>query len=352
MPLKLPLLMPEDDVKACAVLERLAARPDLDSWKALADLKYELLLPEVPSEDPFGRDVLHALVEVSWEAWKGDRDSCRRGLFLGLMGDVDEGMPPWLNHGIADAHARLGTVIGEEKGMSHSEDSLALGRLLQTFHLIEGFVRPNLVLAAFLMKIAAGDSPTVKCVLLHNGRMASFRKTLERYDEALGEFKAATGAPPTIEVLRAFAESFKEGSERDVDAQGSIRVGLGTIRNAIAHHDFDIREGTVRIRWRLRKGGTGGPYLLLPPDDLQKNLLRLRGLGAMLVAWEETMMIAFGPRGGDIEQANDEMRRVWKLWFEHCDWSDHQARLRVLGNQSPLTTADGAAPPPNPSEPL
>lgn len=72
---------------------------------------------------------------------------------------------------------------------------------------------------------------------------------------------------------------------------------LRAVRDAIAHHDFDIYNGQVRLRWVFHASdGHPGRKDIMAVDELGEDLSYLRGLVIAFFSWDNMMMAVCLPQ--------------------------------------------------------
>lgn len=283
----------EDLEKSISLM--LAARrgPTLKRWTALADCYYEMSFREDIEDDEdedLGLKILHALVELSWWGWKRDADMCLAGLRVGQEGDEADGIPPFLNIRIGFAHLELAVMFDQVGDLALSKDGQALGLLLLAFHTTEAFVRPGMVMATFLLRILAGEEVIIGEVLREKGgrgRIKSYSDVRNKFVKAIKDAKGELGSLGYLNVL----DGFMTPDRRARADTSKVDLDLRAVRDAIAHHDFDIYDGQVRLRWVFHaRGGRPGQKDTMTVDELDDNLSYLRGLVMAFFAWENMMM--------------------------------------------------------------
>ena len=284
----------EDLERNLELLMKARRRATLKNWLALADFHYDMTFeqdePVEDGEEDFGRSLLHALVELSWRAWKRDADTYLAGLRAGQDGIEESGVPPFLNMRMGLAHIELSIFFDQAGELSLSDDAQALGMLLLTFHVSEAFVRPAMVMATFILDILAGKEASIEKVLRSKngrGRIRSYDDVRSRLEESIEAARKELGSRKCLNVL----DRLLNPSDDEETDQSRLDLSLRAVRNAVAHHDFDIFEGEVRLRWVWHaRGGQPGRKDVLPLEELDDNLRTLRGLVMTFFAWENTML--------------------------------------------------------------
>ena len=285
----------EDLEKSIGLMLEARRRSTLKRWIALADCYYDMSFEgedeEEDAEEDLGRNILHALVELSWWGWKRDADLCLAGLRIGQEGNDTNGIPPFLNIRIGFAHMELAVMFDQVGNLALSEDGQALGLLLLAFHMTEAFVRPGMVMATFLLRVLTGEKVTIGEVLREKGgrgRIKSYSAVRNKFVKAIKDAKMELGSLGYLNVLDGFMAPDRK-ARGDVS---KVDLNLLAVRDAIAHHDFDIYEGEVRLRWVYHaRGGRPGHKDTMSVEELDENLRYLRGLVIVFFAWEN-MMIA------------------------------------------------------------
>jgi hypothetical protein len=156
------------------------------------------------------------------------------------------------------------------------------------------------------MLIAIDEKPSLEQVLKGgNKEIASFDETRGKFRNAMKKMKRKQIANNAINTLEGLWKSTMEDN-KDL---GERRIDLTRVRNAIAHHDFDIKNGIVRIRWvHYARKGEPSKHDILDPRDLESNLYGLRGLYATFLAWEDMIEIITQPSPSAIVSDEDMMR--------------------------------------------
>jgi len=278
--------------------------PGIDTWMILADKLYSETFDSSTtneeeeemmekSDDEAGfilfDDVLRALVEVSWEAWVSDQERCRSCIEIGLMGDMKNGIPPFLNMRAGSAHLELALFLERMGEISLTHNAQALGRILLLFHMSEAFIRPGMATAAFLLHVWIGDATNLNDILLRNHphrglQMATYGMTRDSFINSIRSSKKQFQDRDCLDTLYSFMEN------------DDAEMTLGELRNAIGHHNLDIIEGEVRLGW-MKGYPDWEPNMLksIPPDDMKDIIWGTRGLVVTLHAWERLMMMVFFP---------------------------------------------------------
>jgi len=194
------------------------------------------------------------------------------------------------------AHLELAVMFDQVGGLCLSDDAQALGLLLLAFHTSEAFVRPGMVMATFYLRILNEEEVRIGEVLRDRkgeGRIKSYSEVREHFVKAIKETKQSLGALPYLSSLEEFMTDTREVSQESLGADLDLRA----VRDAIAHHDFDIFEGDVRLRWVFHaRGGNPGKKDIISVDNLDESLRNLRGLVISFFAWENMMMATCLPQ--------------------------------------------------------
>jgi len=268
--------------------------PSLETWTSLADETFVQTFGEDEGSEPEDhggdlQELLHALVEVSWEAWNIDCDRMREAMKVGLFGDESGGTPPFLSPRMGYAHIELGVLQSQVGELMLSDDARALGDLLLIFNLSEGFIRPGMAMATFLLHIMTGNATTVEAELrMDDGRggVWYYRRTRERFIDAITSSLAENGHNEYLLVLDRWMN-------REVD--GTI-MNLSDLRNAVGHQDFSIEDGTTKLNWTWHaKSGDPGKVDILTLEQLEEGLGGLRSLAMTFIVWEGVMASVLRP---------------------------------------------------------
>jgi hypothetical protein len=318
--MEFPMRSEKDMERSFELLLRARKAPSVETWDALAFYEYGQMFGfNPPGDEMLGTMLLHALVEVSWEAWKKDPNRCRKGLLVGLGDHEGKGIPPFLNRNLSRSHVEL-VLLHERVGpLCLSTNAYSLGNLLLTFHILEAFIRPGTVMATFLMDVTAGKKVKVEKVLKRGWKIASFYWIKEKLEIAINNLRENGMDFEFLKVFDEFLESVKDEDVGDLD-DGEIerRVALEGIRNAIAHHDFDIIDGTAKLNWMWHAKNTKqGLIDKVEPEDLQSNLNKLRGCVTTYAAWVIMLGGVFAHRKipEDINRTDlIELAKNWFIW--------------------------------------
>ena len=308
----------------------------LETWIALADAFMEDIFDkgtaeEEEEEEKLAKEesveevilfdeVLHALVEIAFEAYKSDPDRCRNWIGVGLYGENETGLPPFLNMRAGSAHIELALFIERLGEISLSSNGLTLGRTLLLFHMAEGFIRPGMASAAFLLRVWMGMNGSFGDELLRNYQsgefeMASYGKTRTRFIERISSARLMFPQREGLALLERFMD----------DAEAELT--LKQIRNEIAHHNLDFLEGTVRLGWM-----TGYPkwdekqLVTISIERMKEILWGMRGFVMTLMAWEIMMATVFFPPldldefdasviAEGIHRDLTMIRQIFQVWF-------------------------------------
>ena len=147
-----------------------------------------------------------------------------------------------------------------------------------------------MVMATFLLRILAGEDVTIGEVLREKGgrgRIKSYMDVRNKFVKAIKDAKGDLGSLGYLNVLDGFMTPDRKAR---ANASG-VDLDLIAVRNAIAHHDFDIYDGQVRLRWVFHaRNGRPGEKDTMTVDELDENLKNLGGLVVAFFAWENMMM--------------------------------------------------------------
>jgi len=275
--------------------------PGIPTWTALADRLFEDSSDVSTVEDEEKEyeekeideinydEILHALVEVAWEAWKNNPSQCQSWVRVGIEGDMESGIPPFLNMRAGTAHLNLALFLERAGEITLSQNAQTLGRVLLLFHMSEAYVRPGMATGAFLLNIWMGNPCSFEDILLYNHKwrgieMATYGATRDSFLNAIQASQKIYQNRMCLDVLDNFMSN--ENAE----------VTLSELRNAVGHHNIDILDGAIRIGWLKGYPNFDDNYLKsIPFDDLKDFLWSLRGFVMTLSSWEHMMLIVFQP---------------------------------------------------------
>lgn len=261
--------------------------PSAGGLREIAGLRYRLQYGSEEWAESLPLKALPRLVELVVLAWNKDAVKTRDILILGLNGDIGSGFLPFLNRKTTDASARLEFMI---QTFNVQPNPKALAQLLLSFELLEGILRPTMILAGYLLLVAReqANKPLLDYLVDAQGWLTGFEEAENLVQDALAPFKKANETKEFADELQKFLVSFKSAKPGDGDQQLPLR----DLRNLIAHHDFEIRNGTVELGWlsnRRKKIFT--PIGLLTPELLDQNRRALLGLASLLVGWEDSLVV-------------------------------------------------------------
>ena len=276
--------------------------PGLNTWISLADLLYEETFGDSTVEEEEKEaemraegevimydDLLHALVEVTWEAWVSNPERCRSWVQVGIEGDTKTGLPPFLNMRAGSAHLDLALFMERAGEITLTENSQALGRALLLLHMSEAYIRPGMATAAFLLRVWMKKEGSFEDDLLykHNRRgfeMASYGATRAGFKDRITAAKKMYKERSCLEVLD------------NLISNDDAELTLSELRNAIGHHNLDILDGAIRIGW-VKGYPEWDPENLktISSERLKDILWGMRGLVMTLLTWERMMLMVFNP---------------------------------------------------------
>ena len=280
----------EAEDKKIAAVAAAAKSPSLANVLELAKIHHENSFPqggETAIEESDASEFLAGVVELSYRAWLANPTEFWNATEFGLRGRGKRS--PYLHRNLMEASARVSILIdimGEE-AFRLPPDALSLGRLMIVHETLEGAVRPAMALLAHHASLITGGSTAIEDILLaKDGKLASFDDVRDSFQGAVAAAKKGGTTPPYLLAVNDLLTSTRHGKK----TVPTPRVDLAVIRNAIAHHDYTIlRDGTVHMREGYYSRTSPGMVDIQTPAQLHENVLLLRGVTALLLAWENTL---------------------------------------------------------------
>lgn len=285
-----PTWIEAEDRKIAAVAAAVKA-PSLANVLSFAKIHHANSFPlgEETLEESDADEFLAGVVELSYRAWFADPVEFWAATDFGLRGKG--GRSPFLHRNLMEASARVSIlvdVMGAE-AFPLPPDALSLGRLMIIHETLEGAVRPAMALLAHHAFLVAGSPKPMDEILLEkDGKTASFDKIRDDFQAAIAILKKAATPPAYISAANDLLTSTRRGKQ----TEATPRVDLAVVRNAIAHHDYTIlRDGTVHLRENFYFRSAPGKVDIESPAQLHENVLMLRGMTALLLAWENSLPV-------------------------------------------------------------